>query len=112
MIANNVNFARVAAMLLVSVCVLPISGQAETPIVIDIKAFVFAPQEITVARGATVTWVNHDQEVHSVISKEGRFVSSGLDTDDRFTFTFDTKGDFAYLCGLHPHMTGVIHVRD
>jgi len=93
--------------------VLPFAGQAATPVVvIDIKSFTFAPQELTVVRGAKVTWVNRDQEVHSVISKEGRFSSSGLDTDDRFTFTFDKSGDFNYVCGLHPYMTGVIHVHD
>jgi plastocyanin len=86
-------------------------SEAATSVVVDIKAFAFAPQEITIARGTQVTWINHDQDVHSVKSS-GQFSSAGLDTDDKFTFTFDTAGDFAYVCGLHPHMTGIVHVRD
>jgi plastocyanin len=87
------------------------SADVAAPPTVEIKAFVFAPQEVTVTRGTTVTWINRDQTAHSVVANQGGFSSKGMDTDDKFTFTFTTPGDYAYICSLHPHMTGVVHVR-
>jgi plastocyanin len=78
---------------------------------IDITQFAFAPAEITVEPGTTVTWVNHDQVPHAVASADKAIASKALDTDDRFAHTFDRSGDYAYYCTLHPFMTGVVHVR-
>jgi plastocyanin len=78
---------------------------------VEIKTFAFAPQELTVIPGTTVTWINHDQTVHNVVSPDGKFASPGMDTDDRYTFKFEKEGDFAYLCALHPHMVGTVHVH-
>ncbi len=88
------------------------SGEA-TPkeVVVEIKTFAFSPQEIAIAPGTTVTWVNEDQTAHNVVSGDGKFASSGLDTDDRFTFKFEHEGDFTYVCALHPHMIGKVHVH-
>jgi len=41
----------------------------------------------------------------------GKFRSKTLDTDDGFSFTFTTAGDYKYFCSLHPHMTGMIKVE-
>ncbi len=78
---------------------------------IEIKAFAFEPGDITVAPGTTVIWVNRDQTIHNVVNPQKAFASPGLDTDDSYTFRFDTEGDFTYLCALHPHMTGIVHVH-
>jgi plastocyanin len=103
--------AALAATLLATLAE-PIAVGAETPATaVDIQSFAFIPQEITVAPGTTITWTNKDQTAHSVISREGKFASKGMDTDDRYTFTFTAEGDYAYFCSLHPHMIGTIHVR-
>jgi len=103
--------AALAAALLSSLAE-PIAVGAETPAAtVDIQSFAFVPQDITVAPGTTVTWTNKDQTAHSVVSKEGKFASKGMDTDDRYTFTFTAEGDYAYFCSLHPHMIGTVHVR-
>ena len=78
---------------------------------VEISAFAFAPREITVRPGATVTWTNRDQTAHSVISKDAKFSSPGMDTDDRYSFKFEKDGDYTYICSLHPQMTGIVHVR-
>jgi len=88
------------------------SGAATAPREIDISQFAFKPQEITVAAGTEVTWVNRDQTIHSVIAQGGGFSSRGLDTGDRFTMVFEHGGDFIYICSLHPFMKGVVHVRE
>jgi len=80
---------------------------------VDIAKFAFVPKEITVAPGTRVRWTNHDETPHTVTSQGGAKVlsSPGMDIDDHFEFVFTTEGDFAYLCTIHPMMTGVVHVR-
>ncbi len=78
---------------------------------VDIAKFAFAPKDITVAPGTKIVWTNHDEAPHTVASTDKSFVSKGLDPDDRFEQTFSREGDFAYICSVHPFMTGVVHVR-
>jgi plastocyanin len=75
-----------------------------------IDNFTFAPAELKIAAGTTVTWKNRDDIPHTVVSA-GKFRSKALDTDDSFSFTFTASGDYKYFCSLHPHMTGVIKVE-
>jgi plastocyanin len=75
-----------------------------------IKTFKYGPKDITVPVGTTVTWLNKDNEVHTVVSKNGKFRSAALDTDDSFTFTFTEPGTYAFFCSLHPQMTGSVTV--
>ena len=78
---------------------------------VKIDNFTFNPQQITVKAGDTVTWVNHDDIPHTVASQTQAFRSKALDTDDKFSFTFATPGNYPYFCALHPHMTGTIVVE-
>jgi plastocyanin len=72
----------------------------------------FADQTVTVAPGATITWVNDDDEPHTVAAEDGKsFRSRTLDTGDRFSFTFMSPGTFGYFCSVHPHMTGKVVVK-
>ena len=77
---------------------------------INIDNFTFAPQELTLKVGDSVTWTNHDDIPHTIVSA-GRFRSKTLDTDNTFSFTFTAAGDYKYFCSLHPHMTGMIKVE-
>src|SRR5450432_402516 len=77
---------------------------------VTIDNFTFAPAALTVKVGTTVTWKNHDDIPHTIVSV-GKFRSKTLDTDDSFSFTFTAVGDYKYFCSLHPHMTGMIKVE-
>ncbi len=79
--------------------------------VITIDNFTFSPKELTVAVGTTVKWVNHDDIPHTVVEKKTTFRSKALDTDDSYSFTFTSAGEFDYFCGLHPHMVGKVIVK-
>jgi plastocyanin len=81
--------------------------------VVSIDNFVFTPKEMTVAVGTRITWVNHDDIPHTVMSTDGtrNFRSPPLDTDNKFAITFDRPGTYKYFCSLHPMMTGTIVVR-
>lgn len=78
---------------------------------IAIDNFSFTPKEVTVAAGTTVTWVNHDDVPHTVVSPDKKFRSKALDTDDQFSFTFTDAGTYNYFCSVHPMMTGKIIVK-
>ena len=92
-------------------CVLaPLSAQ--TAIVeVKIDNFVFSPERLTVKAGTTVTWINHDDIPHTVAAKDRAFKSKVMDSDELFSFTFSTPGEYSYFCSLHPHMTGTIVVE-
>jgi plastocyanin len=77
---------------------------------VTIDNFTFTPAELTVKVGTTVTWNNHDDIPHTVVSA-GKFRSKAMDTDDSFSFTFTTAGEYKYFCSLHPHMTGTVKVE-
>jgi plastocyanin len=85
---------------------------AEAP-AITIDNFAFAPALIVVTPGTKVTWTNKDEEPHTVTSADGgkTFKSEALDTNDKFTFTFDKPGTYKYFCSIHPHMVGTIVVK-
>jgi plastocyanin len=80
---------------------------------VTIDNFAFAPALMTVAPGTKVTWANKDEEPHTVTSADGgmTFKSPALDTDDKFSFTFDKPGTYKYFCSVHPHMVGTIIVK-
>src|SRR5215472_11327207 len=85
---------------------------AETREVV-IDNYKFAPADLTIPVGTTVTWVNHDAEVHTVTAADSpkSFKSSGMDTDDKFSFTFTKPGSYSYICSVHPYMMAKIIVR-
>ena len=80
-------------------------------VTVTIGNFSFGPSELTIAKGDTVTFVNADDTIHSVVADDGSFHSDGLDTNDKVTFTFAKLGKIAYHCGLHPFMKGEIIVQ-
>ena len=79
---------------------------------IEIKDFAFNPQTITVKSGEKVTWINRDEEPHTIVSVGKQFKkSTALDTDQEFTITVGTPGTYEYFCSVHPKMTGTIIVE-
>ena len=91
---------------------LPLEAEAQSAATHDvvIDNFSFAPAASTVPVGATITWVNHDDVPHVVMSTEKKFKSPVLDTDEKFSHSFDAPGSYEYFCSLHPRMTGRIVV--
>lgn len=80
-------------------------------VIVTITNFAFTPQRLTVSAGDTVTFVNEDDMIHSVVASDGSFHSDGLDTHDKVSFTPARAGRLAYFCGLHPFMKGEIDVK-
>jgi plastocyanin len=78
---------------------------------ITIHSFAFTPQTLTVKVGTTVTWMNQDETIHSIICPELKLRSNPLDTNDGFNYVFRKAGTYDYVCGLHPYMKGQVVVR-
>ncbi len=88
------------------------AGQNPPPPQITIDNFSFTPTTLTVPAGTEVTWVNHDDIPHTVVSEDKTtFKSRALDTDEKFSFTFSKPGTYAYFCSIHPKMTAKVIVQ-
>ena len=78
---------------------------------VTIASFAFSPKVLTVNAGDSVTFVNKDQEAHTVVATNRAFSSSGLDTNDAWTVRLTKPGTYDYFCSLHPYMKGELIVR-
>jgi plastocyanin len=78
---------------------------------VTMEAVAFQPADLTVGVGDTVIWTNKDPFPHTVKAKSGAFESKQVDADKTFTFRALKKGDYPYVCTLHPTMSGTLHVR-
>ena len=100
---------------LVAGLLLPISVSADDAgtksVEVKIDNFNFTPPTLTVTSGTKVTWVNKDDVPHTVTSDDKVFGSRAMDTDDKFSFTFQTPGTYQYYCSVHPKMTGKVSVK-
>jgi FtsP/CotA-like multicopper oxidase with cupredoxin domain len=81
---------------------------------VSIQDFFFDPDQLTVAPGTTVTWVNEGEAPHTVTSTDGKELDSAtLQPGDTYSFTFE-EGDagetYAYQCTIHPEMTASVTV--
>ncbi|HEX5209033.1 MAG TPA: cupredoxin domain-containing protein [Steroidobacteraceae bacterium] len=80
---------------------------------VTITNYSFKPGTIMVKKGATVTWINKDDDVHTIKGTDGpeAFNSPALESGTRFGYTFHHAGTYHYICTVHPYMHGVIVVR-
>ena len=77
---------------------------------VKIDNFAFSPAKLQVKAGTTVTWMNHDDIPHSIVCPSLNVHSHPIDSDEKFSFTFEKAGVYNYICGIHPHMHGVVVV--
>lgn len=87
----------------------PVVAAGDTTVKID--NFTFGPAQLSVKTGTTVTWINEDDTIHTVVATGKGFKSQALDTDDKFSFTFTTPGSYEYFCSLHPYMKATVVVE-
>lgn len=85
-------------------------AQADT-VDVSIVNFSFDPPSINIEPGTTVRWTNDDGIAHTSTSESGVWDSGILLNGQSFAFTFNTVGDFPYICTLHPIMEGTVVVN-
>ena len=87
---------------------------AETHVV-EMKKYKFIPAEITIKAGDTIRWLNTERrQYHTIWFKQaGEKESIEYYPDEKYEKTFDSVGDYPYICGPHHEdyeMQGVVHV--
>jgi len=80
------------------------------PASVRIIDFAFSPSSLSVHVGQGVTWTNRGMATHTVTNNGGLFNSGSLRPNQSFTFTFMSRGTYAYHCQIHMGMTGTITV--
>jgi len=117
----RVGALRVGALLavtLVAVGLLPSAASGEVEgsleaehrtVTIHIRDNLFAPSNLTVARGTTVRWVNDGRNTHNVTPSTEEHGSGNLKPGKSYIRTFTDTGTFAYYCTLHGTPTSGQH---
>jgi len=82
----------------------------------------FAPFELPISSGDTVTWINHDSVSHKITSGvsthpdfSGEFFSTDiLSPGDSFSIILENEGfaGYYYFCEIHPWFSGKIFYED
>jgi len=78
-----------------------------------IANFAFTPQNITIAAGARVRWVNRDTTTHTVTSNDGTSFNTTLSPGQSFVWTptgIPAGTIVSYHCNIHTTMTGSVQV--
>jgi plastocyanin len=71
----------------------------------------YTPDDLNVAVGTTVTWMNTDSISHTSTSNATGWSSGIVAPGGQFSFAFQTAGTFPYHCTIHPGMVGTVVVR-
>jgi plastocyanin len=77
---------------------------------VTLAGFQFMPATIAATAGKALTFLNTDDTPHQVSVANGPRTAVFL-RGQTASVTLDKAGDYAYICGLHPSMKGVISVK-
>ena len=77
---------------------------------VEIKGLSFIPEEIAVAVGDQITWVNHDDDDHDL--KSDTFDAPPMKKGQSFSFAFQASDVIDYRCQIHTYMRGKVTVGD
>jgi plastocyanin len=77
---------------------------------IHIKDFKYDPTPAKIHVGDRVTFVNDDDEPHTVTAIDKSYDSEGLDTNNTWQHVYAKPGTYKYFCELHPYMKAVVIV--
>lgn len=75
---------------------------------VRVSDFQYSPSSVSIRRGGTVTW-RFVGGIHNVVGK--RWGSRKLRSGGKWKHQFRRKGNFSYLCSVHPWMKGSVKVK-
>jgi plastocyanin len=100
-------YASLLAILAIAAAAGP-SMAADKTVTMDANAFL-PPGPVTIEVGDMVTWVNDDDVSHDAVGNG--WSTPLLANGESHAVTFQEAGTYAYLCSIHPDMTGSVVVR-
>lgn len=94
----------------------PASGGSSSSVSIPVGASAlgnraFAPDDLDIPAGTTVTWTNADSVAHTSTSDAAGWNSGIVAPGGQFSVAFQAAGTFSYHCTIHPGMIGTVVVR-
>ena len=78
--------------------------------IVEIVNFRFSPEELTVAPGDTVTWINRDIVPHTATSRDGDWDSETVQAEGQWRMTIREGQNEDYFCRFHPSMVGRLRI--
>jgi len=90
----------------------PVWATEDTRNQIEITNSTYAPTQLRVSKGTTVTWVNDSSEPHTVVlNGVGQtFRSDPIDVGKSYEFTFSKPGIYKYFSEANRQMSGTVIV--
>jgi plastocyanin len=70
----------------------------------------FDPQRLTIVAGDQVSWRNADFVSHDIRATNGAFDSGPIGRQGVYLHRFESAGNYALVCSIHPFMTGQVDV--
>jgi plastocyanin len=94
----------------------PTSGGPSSSVTIPVGAQslgnrAYTPDELDVAVGTTVTWMNTDSISHTSTSNAAAWDSGIIAPGGQFSVALQNAGTFQYHCAIHPGMVGTVVVH-
>jgi plastocyanin len=78
---------------------------------VEIRAFVYEPQTLSVAVGDTVIWINHDPVPHTATGPRGRWDTGPIGANASARRVADRPDTGEYVCAYHPNIRATLVVR-
>ena len=80
-------------------------------VLIDVFDYKYHPADISIPRGAEVTWVNDDKAPHTATERNSQWDTTVISEGEGVLIKFSRPGTYYYYCTIHPYMTGKLTVR-
>ncbi len=102
-----------SVFVLTATIALAASVRAGAPVTVTQKGLQFSVEELSLAKGQVVTFVNDDRTAHNItVSGEGMNLNGGLQQPGAdFKVPFAKPGTYSVSCGIHPKMKMTITVK-
>jgi plastocyanin len=78
--------------------------------IVEMRGMEFHPAVLDVRAGDTITWINGDMVPHTATAA-GHWDTGPLSQEAKGRFVALEKGEWSYVCTLHPTMSGKLVVR-
>jgi plastocyanin len=89
----------------------PSSSQASTEHHVEIRAFEFVPEHLSVTVGDTIVWTNFDIVPHTATADDLSWDTGTLAQNTSWRMTIVEGMTLDYFCAFHPHMKARLQIE-